>query len=284
MALGTPALLVVSMRRICALVVAACVATGCGPEVSARAVPATTVDSVDSIDGDARATVDTALTKAVETAIVQIPAVVFSDLDADLGARMAGVVERVEVELGDAVREGQVLLVLDDARERARVESATAVLDRARAEYTRTEGLFANGFVTSAQMDEAKYDLRLAESALRAAQVDLDHTRVIAPFSGVITRRMTGRGRPVEVGEPLFRLTALQALRALVRVPEREARSLRRGAPAVLTSDDGTNVAATVQRISPATDPESGTVEVLLEIPRPGPLRPGSSALARLRQ
>jgi membrane fusion protein (multidrug efflux system) len=131
-------------------------------------------------------------------------------------------------------------------------------------------------------MDEAKYALRTAETALRAAQVDLDYTRIVAPFSGVITRRMTGRGRAVQAGESLFRLTALQALRAIVRVPERDARRLQRGGLASLTSEDGTRVRATVQRISPATDPESGTVEVLLEIPRPGPLRPGSSALARL--
>jgi RND family efflux transporter MFP subunit len=195
---------------------------------------------------------------------------------------MAGVVQRVDAELGDAVQEGQVLLVLDDAREQARVEAATAAAELARAQFKRLDGLGTNGFVTTAQIDSARFALRSAEAALHEAQIDLEHTRVTAPFAGVITRRTTGRGRPVRIGEPLFRLTALQPLRALVRVSERAARGLRVGAAAELSTDEGVRVAARIQRVSPATDPESGTVEVLLEVPRPGPLRPGSSASARL--
>ena len=175
-----------------------------------------------------------------------------------------------------------MLLVLDDAREEARVEAATAAAELARAQFKRLEGLGSNGFVTTAQIDSARFALRSAEAALHEAQIDLEHTRLTAPFAGVITRRTTGRGRPVRVGEPLFRLTALQPLRALVRLSERDARGLRVGASAQLITDDGVRVGARIQRVSPATDPESGTVEVLLEVPRPGPLRPGSSATARL--
>jgi RND family efflux transporter MFP subunit len=269
--------------RYCGLIAVTCAA--CGPEVSARDVPASTVngseankaasDSLPGLGG-----VPPAPARPV-TAL--IPVVLSSDLDADVGARMSGVVRQVNVELADAVREGDVLLVLDDAREVARVESSTAALELARAAHARAEGLAAKGFITAAQMDEARYALRKAEAALREAQVELEHTRITAPFSGVITRRMTGRGRPVREGEPLFRLTALQPLRALLRVSEPAARRLRVGESAMLITEDGVQVAAVVQRISPATDPESGTVEVLLNVPRPGPLRPGSSASVRLQ-
>jgi RND family efflux transporter MFP subunit len=249
----------------------------CGPEVSARAMP-------QESSSTKAASTDT-LPKPSAPAPAPnngVPAVLFSDLDAELGARMAGVVQRVDAELGDAVQEGQVLLVLDDAREQARVEAATAAAELARTQFKRLEGLGTNGFVTTAQIDSARFALRFAEAALHEAQIDLEHTRVTAPFAGVITRRTTGRGRPVRVGEPLFRLTALQPLRALLRLPERDARGLRVGASAELITDDGLRVAARIQRVSPATDPESGTVEVLLDVPRPGPLRPGSSASARL--
>src|SRR5688572_20442179 len=258
---------------------------GCGPEVSAGDPTTGTADTTPPlITEKSRAEPNPTVAPDPAVPSMLLPAVLFSDLDAEVGARMTGVVQRVEVELGDAVREGQVLVVLDDARERARVESASAAVDLARAEFVRTEGLLANGFVTAARMDEAKYRVRSTEGALREAQVELEHTRVTAPFAGVITRRTTGRGRPVRVGEPLFRVTALEPLRAMVRLPERDARGLRRGAAAVLITDDGAQVPARIQQVSPATDPGSGTVEVLLDVPRPGPLRPGSSALARLRR
>ena len=257
----------------------------CGPEVSARAMPqqdsSTTKAARAPADLPAPAPAPESLRAPAPALSLGIPAVLFSDLDAELGARMAGVVQRVEAELGDAVEEGKVLLVLDDAREQARVEAATAAAELARSQFKRLEGLGSTGFVTTAQIDSARFALRFAEAALHEAQIDLEHTRVTAPFAGVITRRTTGRGRPVRVGEPLFRLTALQPLRALVRLPERDARGLRVGTVAELRTDDGVRIAARIQRVSPATDPESGTVEVLLDVPRPGPLRPGSSASAR---
>jgi RND family efflux transporter MFP subunit len=270
------------MKRAC-LFPLLTVLCACGPEVSARAMPqdsSSTKARFDRVPAPASRAAPDSL--PAPTPSEGVPAVLFSDLDAELGARMPGVVQRVEAELGDAVQEGQVLLVLDDARERARVEAATAAAELASAQFKRLEGLGSNGFVTTAQIDSARFALRFAEAALHEAQIDLEHTRVTAPFAGVITRRTTGRGRPVRVGEALFRLTALQPLRALVRLPERDARGLRVGAAAELQTDDGVRIAARIQRVSPATDPESGTVEVLLDVPRPGPLRPGSSASARL--
>ena len=256
----------------------------CGPEVSARTESSVNGSDKSSAPSPASATASATTPTPMPTLTpALLPAVLFSDLDAELAARIDGVAREVKVELGDAVSEGDVLLVLEDARELARLGSATAALELARATFTRVESLQAKNLVTAAQMDEARFGVRAAEAAQREAQVDLDHTRVTAPFAGVITRRTVGRGRSVREGEPLFRLTALQPLRALVRVSERDARGLRIGVAASLITDDGREIRASVQRISPATDPESGTVEVLLDVPRPGPLRPGSSASVRLQ-
>lgn len=207
-------------------------------------------------------------------------AVLYSDQDAEVGPRMDGIVRSVHADLGDAVRAGQVLAVLDDGRQLARVESAAAARDMARSEFSRMDGLVASGFVTTAQHEEALYRLRMAEAALKEAEVELQHTRVVAPFAGVVTRRMTGAGRPVDVGDPLFRITALRPLRALVRVPERDARAIPVGSTALLTGDGGDIVEARVVRVSPAVDPASGTVEMILSVTNPGPLRPGSGATA----
>lgn len=211
-----------------------------------------------------------------EPAVITV--VLFSDLDADVGSRMDGVVRGVKADLGDRVAAGQTLAVLDDDAQLARAAAARAALELASREQARVAELSRKGYVTAAQDEQASYQRAAAEAALREAEIDLQHTRILAPFAGVITRRMTGLGRPVREAEPLFRVTALQPLRALARLPELSARRVRPGMAATLTADGGAQARAVVARISPAVDPGSGTVEVLLDVPRPGPLRPGSSA------
>ena len=280
------------------VLVCGAVIVACGPEVKARDAPpldgmtATPAQSVPATPTAAnagtlvarttQARTDVAGSTVPNTTELTLPALVYSDLDAEITARAAGVISRVAAELGDAVRARQVLAVLEDARETARLEAARAAVERARAEHARVESMHKSNVITQADLDEARYQLSTAEAALRIAEVDLEHTRVLAPFAGVVTRRYAGQGRPVVEGEPLFRVTALQPLRALARLPEREARGLRRGTVGLLVADDGVEVEATVIRIAPAVDPGSGTVEVLFSIPRPGPFLPGSSATLRL--
>lgn len=258
------------------------IAAGCGPDVKAGDVPADVRSAFLGSDAPPAASV-AADPVILESGVVAYPAVLFSDLDADIGARKDGVLVSMSVDLGDEVRAGQTLAVLQDLREAARVEAAAGALELVRAEHARAEQMREKSVISGADYEAVLLRLRHAESALREAQVELELTRVVAPFSGVVTRRYTGRGRSLEEGEPLYRVTALTPLRASVRVPERAARALRRGAPAVLRSDAAdppSLVEATVARISPAVDAASGTVEVLLLVPKPGPLRPGSAATA----
>jgi RND family efflux transporter MFP subunit len=262
--------------------------TSCGPEVAARdttptidMAAAAPEDALQPVAPETGARTAFDAPAAVDTDDLDAAGVLFSDHDAEVGARSTGVVAAVAVDLSDVVRKGQLLARLDDARQLARVESATAARDLSRIEFDRIDGLLERGFVTQAQHDQARYNLRVAEALLREAEVELEHTRIVAPFDGVITRRMVGAGRNAEEGAPLFRVTALSPLRVLARVPERDAARIARGSGAIITAETGAQAAAVVARISPAVDPGSGTVEVLLDIPRPGALRPGAGVSVR---
>ena len=259
--------------------------TGCGPDVRAGSVPPEVRSAVTGTAlpaAEAAAPVSEPVPPVVAPAApATYTAVLYSDLDADVGARKDGVLVALAVELGDAVRAGQAIARLDDLREAARAESARGVLELVRAEHARAEAMRDKKVIAAADYEAVLLRLRAAEAALREAEVELELTRVVAPFDGVVTRRYGGRGRSIQEGEALYRITALQPLRALVRVPERAARALARGNPAVLRSDASDPAAlieAVIARISPAVDAGSGTVEVLLLVPRPGPLRPGSTA------
>ncbi len=203
--------------------------------------------------------------------------VLYSEHDAEIRARVDGHVRSVEAEIGDRVASGQRLAALESGEEEAAVAAAQAALDYARHQEERTRTLAEGDLTTRADLEEATYRLRSAEAELQDATARLERTRVRALFAGVVTRRFVRLGSYVEEGDPLYRVTTLRPLRALVRVPEAEASSIERGRRMVLEAIDGTRVFGSVARVAPAVDPASGTVDVLVDVADPGPLRPGSS-------
>jgi RND family efflux transporter MFP subunit len=211
-----------------------------------------------------------------------ITTVLYSERDADVIARRAGVVRAIRVELGDAVASGAVLAVLEDDEERAAHASTEAAVELSTAEHDRLEKLVEQSMATRAELETATYRLRAAEAALAEAAIRLNHTRVAAPFAGAVSRRHVRVGQPVEVGDPLFRITALRPLRALLRLPEADAATIAGGQLVRLHGVNGAETTGRVLRVSPAVDPGSGTVEVLVDVPDPAGLRPGSTVEARI--
>ncbi|MEN8375741.1 MAG: efflux RND transporter periplasmic adaptor subunit [Gemmatimonadota bacterium] len=212
-----------------------------------------------------------------EDATGSLYTVLYSERDAEIRARRDGHVRNVGAEIGDRVGTGQRLALLESDEEEAAVASAKAAVEYARLQEERTRALAEDDLTTRAELEAATYGLRAAEAALQDAIAKLQRTRVRAPFGGVVTRRFVRLGSYVEEGDPLFRVTVLRPLRALVRVPEAVAVSIEPGLALVLEAVDGTRVGGSVARVAPAVDPASGTVDVLLDVPDPGTLRPGSS-------
>src|SRR6476620_822421 len=203
--------------------------------------------------------------------------------EADLFAKVSGYLSDVRVDIGDHVKAGQVLAVIDipemeqelaEAKaqlesKQSSLESARSQLDQYKANITlqnallrRREELGAEGhFVSDRTLDEvraaaeiAKADLSVAEAncALAANQVDvaaatvekiktlLAYRQIVAPFDGVVARRLVNRGDLVQVATPatrttpsagsLFTVQRIDTVRVFCDVPEkrRTSRSHRR--------------------------------------------------------
>ena len=166
-----------------------------------------------------------------------------------VGTRLMGRIAKVEVREGDVVKEGDVLVRLDDAAQRsavasarARVAAAKARAQTARATLAETAGqlarekrLAAGGASTPAAVEDlelkakaleesvkaADAETEAAEAELRALQVDLDNTVIAAPIAGRVM------GKPVEVGEtvspgdqPVLEIADFATLQVEVDVPE----------------------------------------------------------------
>lgn len=217
-------------------------------------------------------TVDTA-TVAVP---LTLPAQLYVEHDAYVYARSTGIVEAVRAEIGDRVRRGQVLARLEDVDQRIALEDAQAAHENAQRLLARVRELAGTGAIAVADSEQAELDARRRALQVRQAQRDLDLTRAVAPFDGVVTGRAVRPGRFVERYDSLFRITALRPLRASVQLPE-QAGTVEPGTAARVVALDGRVVDATVERVSPTLDPASGTREVIVRVAEGTELEPGAS-------
>jgi RND family efflux transporter MFP subunit len=238
-----------------------------------------------------------------------------ADQQADIAVERDGRIATVQVQIGDRVKTGQVLATLDDRAlraacdaQRARIASAKAEVtdweaeeQSAKADLRRADQMLADKIISAENWEHVKYKLdetvaevakskstaAEAEANLSAAQIQLDQSRILAPFSGIVGRSTARTAQQVKTGDVLFWITAESPLRVLFTVPESSMAGFSKGAPIALTTPDYPDLhqPGRVLRVSPVVDPASGSVQVVGEIVHPSPLlKPGMSMQIRLAQ
>jgi RND family efflux transporter MFP subunit len=215
---------------------------------------------------------------------------------ADLSFRMSGrVLERL-VDVGAHVSAGDVLARLDPAEQHADFDAAAAgvaaveaQLRVAQATFDRQNQLLSSGFTTRVAYDQAKEQLRTAQSALESAKAELGRSRealgdteLHARASGVITARSLEVGQVVQATQSVFTLAQDGERDAVFDVPESLFfGDVEHGHVALaLVSDSEVTATGYVREISPAVDAKSSTVRVKVAIPNPPPALTLGSAIA----
>jgi len=110
--------------------------------------------------------------------------------------------------------------------------------------------------------------IRQAEATVRLARMHLKNTTIRAPIGGIISKRFLDRGALVSTNTPLVRIVAMDTVKVLVQVVERELARLRTGAVADIHVDAYSDEVfqGAVARISPTVDPESRTADVEIQV------------------
>jgi len=193
--------------------------------------------------------------------------------EASLAAEVDGVVERTLVDFGDRVSTGQDLAFIDTASYEALAEQAAGNLARAEAslraarqDFARWEELKRSGIASASDYDQGKAQLEQAEAEVKAsvaaqsvAQLDVNRSRVKAPFDGAIARRIAGKGDYVKVAAPLFEMVNDAVLKFIFQVPERYASLVQKQLPVRFSVDNypGEIFTGNVYLISPAVSTAS---------------------------
>jgi len=129
-----------------------------------------------------------------------------------------GVVASLEFEEGARVAEGDLLVGLRNAEQKAHLALARAELKLAKTVFDRTERLSKRDISAVSQVEEATAKLDEARARVALAQVDLERTLIRAPFDGVVGMRQVNVGERVEEGDPLVSLDAVDRLQLIFTV------------------------------------------------------------------
>ena len=197
-----------------------------------------------------------------------------------VSAQTSGRVLEVNFDVDNYVREGDVLVVLEDSEQQAGVRQAEANLrvasvkrQDAEKEYQRIRGVFAKQAVAKADMDKATAARNqaiageeAAEAALAQARQQLDYTQVRAPYNGIVTERLIEVGEMAQPGRSLMSGLSLDSMRVSVDVPQNLIASIRSQREAQVRVDNRWIKAEEIT-VFPVADPRSDTFEVRLRLP-----------------
>ncbi len=134
-------------------------------------------------------------------------------------------------------------------------------------------------------VEQAEAAVRQAEAALRLARLQLQHTAVRAPLSGVVVERRVDPGEYAAPGAPLLVVADVSTVRVSLAVSETQIRTVRVGQVVRVTVDalPGRSFTGRVEGWSPAADPRTRSFLVKVRLPNPdGALRPGMFARGRV--
>jgi RND family efflux transporter MFP subunit len=237
-----------------------------------------------------------------DTVIKQVPltGTVTSARIAQLSSEISGLVEKVNVEVGDIIQTGAVLIELDREIEEFTLEALRAASAQAQAELADAKRRYQDAKRLRQQKSISENELRLLEAEVevdaatlkqkraeeRRQQARVDRHTLRAPFSGVISERRTETGEWIEPGTPVITLIAVDDLRIEMRVPQEFYNRIDRNSRVRVTLDalPEREFEGVIDAIVPVSDASSRTFLIHVRIDAgDAVVTPGMSAHGQLR-
>jgi len=207
---------------------------------------------------------------------------------------VSGKIQRINVDIGDTVRQGQILAALDKEKyaldvtaAEADVKKAEAAVIKGKSDYAREQELFAKRVSYQKQLDTYKYRYESAVSERKSADAKLDmalrnlrNTELKAPYDGFISERLAESKQEIVKGEKIFKIDAEGDLEVQFDIPEDIRRHLKLGMEGTATFPSQKKGATPCSITFLGTSASKGNafpVKARLSGPKPD-IKPGMSA------
>ena len=145
---------------------------------------------------------DTVISAGGQTSL-QYPGKVKAAQDISLAFRVSGTIQKIYVKDGARVQAGQLLAELDPTDYQIQLDAAEAEYQRVKAEAERVMALYKENVTTPDANDKAVYGLRQITAKYNHAKDQLEYTRLYAPFSGYVQKRLFDSHETVAAGMPV---------------------------------------------------------------------------------
>ena len=207
--------------------------------------------------------------------IIKTSGLFTTDDETMLAFKTGGIIEKIYVKEGDAIRKGQLLATLNLTEIEAQVSQARLASEKAKRDFTRVENLYKDSVATLEQYQNARTGMEVASKQFEAANFNRSYSEIRAITNGYVLRKMAAEGQVISPGIPVFQTNGAGQGKWILKtgVSDREWASLNIGDKATVTTDALPDKVfdATVTRKSEGTDVNGAfMVELRLQSPVKG--------------
>ncbi len=198
---------------------------------------------------------------------------------------VSGRISRLGFVDGMPVRQGQLLVQLDDTLQRAQLEQAKAQASIARTNLQRSRELLAQNFISQSAVDQNAAAMQVAEAQVALAEAQAARMRILAPFNGTAGLRVVDLGDYVKDGADIVKVEDLSALEVEFALPERYVSRTKTGLAVDLLLDamPGSTFKGQVVALNSQVDANGRALMVRARVENPGSvLKPGMFARPRI--
>jgi RND family efflux transporter MFP subunit len=202
-----------------------------------------------------------------------------ADKSVVVASDVAGKVVQINFKLGDYVNKGTVLAKVDDTYKRLAYENAQINYDKFKEDLARYEVLRKGDAVSETQLRDMRVGFENAKIQLENAKKQYDDTRIVAPFSGVITSKNTELGAYLNVGNAVAGMADIAQLKVTLQVSESNVYELRKGQTVSVHADVYPDEVfnGTISNISPqGSSAHTYPVEIMIANSAKNPLKAGT--------
>jgi RND family efflux transporter MFP subunit len=215
------------------------------------------------------------------TATVKVSGQFTTDDEVMLSFKTTGIIDRIYVKEGDAIRKGQLLATLNLTEINASLQQARLAYEKAARDHQRLINLFNDSVATLEQVQNAKTAMDLASQQLNSVQFNRRYSEIRAEANGFVLRKLANEGQQVSSGNAVFQTNGAGSGQWILRsgVTDNQWAAIKTGNPAEvgIASAGGQTVSGKVTRKSEAADPASGlfNVDITVSAKHPGKIASG---------
>ena len=251
-----------------AIAAAALAAAGCGNNADKKAAqPAAVVEELPAVAVQ-QVYVQDVPQEATYTSTVQ------AYVKNNIVPQTAGRITKVNVEVGDRVKKGQVLAEID----KVQLQQAQLQLHNAEVELGRLKALYEAGGLSKSDLDAVELQYNVAKTQVENL---IENTTLLSPIDGVITARNYDAGDMYAMSAPIFTVEQIKPVKLLVAVSESDYSKVKKGDAVTIKAEAFPDLTfdGKIERIYPTIDPSTRTFNVEVVVPNNySTLRPGMFA------